>query len=169
MTFLPDVRHCGYCVLAEIWASDLSHKTGNKLCIDLYQGWKEGSFVWNRLIFLWANTHPFDLKFVALCLKFRIFQNFSRKLRLSSTKTCEISPYFLQFLFCVRIALKKFTQVLSYVVCAQARRHVHKGITKRIYGEEKPGRFVFGKQVSFTLGLGLTTPYSLCVLVSNFY
>ena len=90
------------------------------------------------------------------------------KARLSSTKTCEISPYFLQFLFWVRIALKKFTQVLPYVVCTQVRRHVHKLITKRRYGEEKPGRFVFGKSVLFTLGLGLTTPYSLGVLVWNF-
>jgi len=81
------------------------------------------------------------------------------------TKTCETSPYFLQFLFCVRFAQKKFTQVLSYVVCAQVRRHVHKGISKRIYREEKPGRFVFGKPVLFTLNLGLTKPYSLGVWV----
>jgi len=65
--------------------------------------------------------------------------------------------------------LKKFTQVLSYVVCAHVRRHVHKGITKRIYGVEKPGRFVFVKPVLVTLGLGLTTPYSLGVLVLNIY
>jgi len=91
------------------------------------------------------------------------WENFSRKPRLSSTKTCEILPYFVQFLFSVRNALKNFTQVLSYVVCAQVRRHVHKGITKRIYGEEKTGRFVFWKSVLFTLGLGLTTPYSLGV------
>jgi len=32
-----------------------------------------------------------------------------------------------------------------------------------------PGRFVFGKPVLFTLGLGLTTPYSLGILVWNFY
>jgi len=61
--------------------------------------------------------------------------------------------------------LKRFRQVLSYVVCTQVRRHVHKQITKRRYGEEKPGRFVFGKPVLFTLGLGLTTPYSLGILV----
>ena len=69
----------------------------------------------------------------------------------------------------VRIALKKFTQVLPHVVCTHVRRHVHKQITKRRYGEEKPGRFVFGKPVLFTLGLGLTTPYSLGILVWNFY
>jgi len=38
-------------------------------------------------------------------------------------------------------------------------------MTKRRYGEEKPGRFDFGKQVFFTLGLELTTPYSLGVFV----
>jgi len=99
-------------------------------------------------------------------------ENFSEilcKPRLSSTKTCEISPYFRQFLFWVRVALEKFTQVLPYVVCTQVRRHVHKRITNIRYGEENPGRFVFGKPVLFTLGLGLTTPYSLGVLVWNFY
>jgi len=70
-----------------------------------------------------------------------------------------------EILFWGRIALKNFTQVLSYVVCTPVRRHVHKKITKRRYGGEKPGRFVFGKPVLFTLGLGLTTPYSLGVLV----
>jgi len=77
----------------------------------------------------------------------------------------EISPYFLQFLFFIRIVLKKFTQVLSYVFCTQVRRHVHKQITKRRYGEEKPARLVFIKPVLFTLGLGHTTLYSLGVLV----
>jgi len=33
----------------------------------------------------------------------------------------------------------------------------------------KPGRSVFGKPVLFTLGPELTTPYSLGILVSNFY
>jgi len=95
----------------------------------------------------------------------RIFEKFSRKPRLSITETCDISPYFLQYLFCVCITLKKFTQVLSYVVCTQVRRHVHKRITKTICGEENLGRSVFGKPDLFTLGLGLATPYSLGVLV----
>jgi len=58
----------------------------------------------------------------------------------------------------VRIALKKFTQVLQYVVCTQVRRQVHKQITERRYGEENQGRFVFGKPVLITLGMGLTRP-----------
>jgi len=61
--------------------------------------------------------------------------------------------------------LKKFTQVLLYVVCPQVKRHVHKIITKRRYEEEKPGHLVFGKPILFALGLGLTTPYSLGILV----
>jgi len=35
--------------------------------------------------------------------------------------------------------------------------------------EEKPGRFVFGEPVLCSIGLGLTTPYSLTILVRNFY
>jgi len=93
------------------------------------------------------------------------FENFVQTKAISSTKTSEISPYFLQFLFWVRIALKRFTQVLPYVACTQVRRHVYKRIRERKNGEENPGRFVFGKPVLFTLGLGLTTPYSLGVLV----
>jgi len=58
-----------------------------------------------------------------------------------------------------------FTQVLPCVVYTQVRRHVHKRITNRRYGEENPGRFVFGKPVLFNLVLGLTTPYSFGVLV----
>jgi len=37
--------------------------------------------------------------------------------------------------------------------------------TKRRYGEEKPGRFIFGKPVLFTLDLRFTAPYSMGVLV----
>jgi len=72
-------------------------------------------------------------------------------------------------LFWVRIAFTNFTEVLSYVFCTQLRRHVHKQITKRRYGEAKPGRSVFGKRVLFTLGPGFSMPYSLGILVWNFY
>ena len=74
-----------------------------------------------------------------------------------------------EILFWVPIALKIFTQVPSYVVCTQVRRPVHKQIIEGRYGLEKPGRFFFGKLVFFTLGLRLTTRYSLGILVWNFY
>ena len=135
------------------------------------------------LFLSWVNTHPFDLKFVAFCPTFsgdsyvefqektisgEFFRNFVQ------TKTIIYQNLWnfallSEILFWFRIALKKFRQVLSYVVCTQVRRHVHKQLTKRRYGGEKPGRFVFGKPVLFTLGLGLTTPYSLGILVWNFY
>jgi len=41
--------------------------------------------------------------------------------------------------------------------------------SQKRYGEEKQGRFIFGKPDLFTLGLGLTMPYSLGILVWNFY
>jgi len=142
-----------------------------RLCVKLFD-----FFRGRILVRLTWNLSRFVLKFNGdSYVKFQqktISDNFSEilcKPRLSSTKTCEISPYFMQFLFWVRITMKKFTQVLPYVVCTQVRRHVHKTITKRRYGQENPRRFVFGKQVLFTLGLGLTTRYSIGVLVWNFY
>jgi len=57
-----------------------------------------------------------------------------------------------QILFRVRIAPKKFTQVPSYVVCTQVRRHIHKQITEKRYRVEKQRRFVLGKPV-FSLSL----------------
>jgi len=123
----------------------------------------------------WANTRPFDLKFVAFCPKLsgHSYVEFQEK-----TISGEFFRKFVQtkailyqnlwnfallseIVLWVRIALKKLTRVLPYVVCTKVRRHVHKQITKRRYGGEKPGRFVFEKPVFFTLGLGLTTPYSL--------
>ena len=66
MKFLLDVCHRICWVLAEIWAPDSSHKIGNKFCIHHCQGFVCET-VW---FFSWANTHPFDLKFVAFCPKF---------------------------------------------------------------------------------------------------
>jgi len=141
-----------------------------RLCVKLFgffRGW--------ILICLTSNLSrliPNSVEILTWNFRKKLFQeNFSEILcrpRLSSTKTWKISPYFLQFLFWLRIVLKKFTQVLPYVVCTHVRRHVHKEITKRRHAEEKSGRSVFGKPILFSLGLGLTTPYSLGVLVWNF-
>ena len=132
---------------------------------DFFRGSILIRFTWNLSRFV-----PNSVEILTWNLRNKLFwENFSEIFaQTKATKTCEISPCFLQFLFYVRIVLKKFTQVLSYVVCAQVRRHVHKKITKRRFEEEKPGRFVFGKAVLFTLGLGLTTPYSLGVLAEIF-
>jgi len=182
LKFLPDVRNFIHWVLAEISAPDSSHKIGNKffidhcrveakvrLCVKLFhffRGWILIRLTW-KLSRFFLNS----VEIVTWNFRKELFrENFSEILfrpRLSSTKTCEISSYFLQFLFWIRIALKKFTQVLSYVVYNQVRMQVHKQITKRRYAKEKPARSVFGKPVLFSLGL--TTPYSLGVLVWIFY
>jgi len=41
LKFLPDIRHCVYWTLAEVWAPNQSHKIGNKSFIRHYQGWME--------------------------------------------------------------------------------------------------------------------------------
>ena len=126
-----------------------------RLCVKLFdflRGWILIRWTWNlsRLV-------PNSVEILTWNFRKKLFlENFSEILcipRLSFTETCEISPYFLQFLFWIHIALKKLTQVLSYVVCTQVRRHVHKKITKRRYAEDKPGRSVFEKPVLFSLGL----------------
>jgi len=45
LKILPDIHHCVYWVLAEIWAPDSSHEIFNNFFIHHCQGWKEGSFV----------------------------------------------------------------------------------------------------------------------------
>ena len=181
--FLPDVRDYVYYVLAEIWATDSSHKIGNKffihhcqaerkvrLCVklfDFFRRWILVHLAWNL-----SRCVPNSEDILTWNFRKKLFrENFSEILCKPRryTKTCEISPYFLKsysgFVFC----WKKFRQVLSYVVCTKVRRHVHKRITKIRYARKKPRRFVFEKPVLFTLGLGLTAPYSLGILVWKFY
>jgi len=150
MKFLPDIRHCVCWVLAEIWAPDSSHKIRNKFFIHHCPGWKEGSFacesVWFFFLGEYSSVWPEICRVLSqIQWRFlrgiswenhvrRIFQKFCAKPRLSSSKTCEILPYFLQFFSGSVLRWKKFTQVLSYVGCTQVRRHVHKQITERRYG-----------------------------------
>ena len=142
-----------------------------RLCVKLFDFFRGRILI--RLTWNLSRFVPNSVEILTWNFRKKLFwENFSEilcKTRLSSTETCDISPYFLKFYFGSVLRWKKFTQVHSYVVCTQVRRHVHKKITKRIYGGEKPERFVFGKPVLFTLGLGLTTPHSLGILVWNFY
>ena len=71
LKFLPDILHCFYWVLHDVWAPDSSHNIGKKSFIRHCQSWKEGSFVCETgWYFSWVITHPFDLKFVPFCPKF---------------------------------------------------------------------------------------------------
>ena len=181
LKYLPNIRHCVFWVLLKNWASESSQKIGNKF--DHYcQGWKKGSFVCETVwFFSWLNTHLFDLKFLAFNPKFSgdsymefqekivsgaFFRNFvqTKAILYQNLRNFTLLS---AILFWVRIALKKFTQVLSDIVCTQVRRHVHKQITKKDMGK-KIQDVLFSENL-FTLGLGLTTPYSLGILVWNFY
>jgi len=132
LKFLPDIRHCVYWVLAEIWGPDSSQNIGNKFFIHHCQGRKEASFVcetvwffrrrilvrftWNLSHFVRNSVEILTWNFSKKTILGEFFGNFVQTEAIS-TKTCEILLYFLQFLFWVRIALKKFTQVLPFVVC----------------------------------------------------
>ena len=123
------------------------------------------------------NTHPFDLKPVAFCPKFsgdswvefqektipgEFFRNFVQTKAIY--RNLWNSGLISGISFWVRIVLKKFTQVLSYVVCTQVRRHVHQQITKRRYGVEKP-RLLFSENQFCSLSvwdLLRLTPWVLC-------
>ena len=173
MKFLPYIRHCVYWVLAKIWDPNSSHKICNKCFIHHCQGWKEDSFVCETVFFpRWILIRFVSIEILTWNFRKKLFrESFLEKLckpRLFSTKICEILPYFLQFHYGSILHWKIpkiFTQVFSYVVCTQLRRHIHKKITKRRYREEKSGCVVFRNLVLFTLGLGLITPYSLGLLV----
>ena len=131
LKFLPDVRHCVYWVLAEIWAPDLSHKIGNKFFIHHCRGRKEGPFVCETVwYFSWVNTHPFDLKFVAFCPKFSgdSYVEFQEKMISGEFLRTFVQTKAILYqnlwnfallsdiLFWVRIALKKF-QTSTSISC----------------------------------------------------
>ena len=128
-----------------------------------FRGWILIRLTWNFSHFV-----PNSVQILKWNFRKKIFwENFSeiwRKLRLSSTKTCEISPHFQQFYFGSVMRWKKFTQVLSHVVCTQVRRHVHKQITKRRYGEENQD-VLFSENQFFSLSvwdLLRLTPLEFC-------
>jgi len=137
--------------LAEVWASDSSHKIGSRFFIRHFQGWKEGSFVCETIwFFSWVNTHPFELKLVAFCPKFsgdswvefqettipgELFRNFVQTNAILYRNLWN-SVLISTISFWVRIPLKKFTQALTYVVCTQARRHVHNESQKEDTGKK---------------------------------
>ena len=146
-------------MLAEIWAPNLSQNTSNKLFIDHCQG--RFVRVWNCLIFFvgeYLSVSP-EICHVLSQIQWRFLRGILRKNYLGRVfqkfyanqgilyRNLWNFALLSEIFFWVRNALKKFTQVLSYVVCTPVRRHIHKRITIRRYEKEKPWRFVFGKLV----------------------
>ena len=125
LKFIPDICHYVYWVLAEIWAPNSSHKICNKFFIHHCQSLKECSFLcetvwffprWILIRLTWNLSRfvPNSVEILTLNFRKKLFrENFSEilcKLRLSSTETCEISLYFLQFFlgpYCVEIFWNK--------------------------------------------------------------
>jgi len=103
---------------------------------DFFRGWILIRLTWN----LWRFV-PNSLEILRWNIRKKLFlENFSEilcKPRLSLYQNLWNFALLSAILFWVRIALKMFTRVLSYVVRTQVRRHVRKQITKRRYGEEK--------------------------------
>jgi len=113
LKFLPDIRHCVYWVLAEIWAQTrptrsainfllITARAERKVrpCVklfDFFPGWILIRLTWNLSRFV-----PNSVEILTRNFRRKPFrENFSEILwepRLSSSKTCEISPYFLQFI-----------------------------------------------------------------------
>ena len=109
LKFLPDIRHCVYWVLVEIWAPISSHKIWNNFFIHHCQGRKEDVKLFDffpRLILirLTRNLSCLVRNSVEI-LKWNFkkklfrdnFQKFYWNQRLSCTETRQILPYFLQF------------------------------------------------------------------------
>jgi len=101
----------------------------------------------------------------------RIFQKFCANQSYTLPKLAKFRHTFCNFILDPYCIEKKFIQLLLYVFCTQVRRQVHKqkNHKKKIRGRKVNWRFVFGKPILFTLGLGLIAPYSLSILVWNFY
>jgi len=161
LNFKPDIFHCVYWDLGETFAQDSSQKIRNKFFIHHCQRLKEGLFVWNCLIFFprWILVHwtwnlsrfvPNSVEIFTWNFRKKLFrENFSEIFVQTNAILYQNLWNFAlhsEILLWVHTALKKFTQVLSHVVCTQVRRHIHKKITKGRYEEEKQGHFVFGKQ-----------------------
>jgi len=147
MKFLPDIGHCVYRVLDEIWAPDSSHRIRNNFFIQHCQGWKDGSFVCETVLFFFQGEY--SSVWPEICRVFSKIQ--SRFLRgiLGNNyfgrifpKFCANQGYPLPKLVKFRHTFCNFfpgphyakTQVPSCVVSTQVRRHVHKEITKQKTG-----------------------------------
>jgi len=107
-------------------------------CVKLFDFFRGSILIrltWNLLCFV-----PNSVEILTWNFRKKLFQqNFSEIFAQTKAilyQNLLISPHFLQFLFCARIALKKFAWVLSYVVCTQVRRHVHKRSQKEDTGKK---------------------------------
>jgi len=144
------------------------------LCVklfDFFPRWILKRLTWNLSRFV-----PNSVKIPTWNFNKKLFWNFFSEIlckpKLSSFKICEILLYILQYYSgsVLRWKIpKQFTQVLSYVVCTQLRRHAHKQITKGDIGK-KSEDVLFSENLFCSLSVwDLLHLISLGHLVWNFY
>ena len=173
--------------MAEIWATNSSNKICNKCFIHHCQGLKVSSFWcetvwffhrWILIRFTWNLSRfvPNSVEILMCNFRKKLFrENFSEilcKPRLSSTETCEFSGYFLQFFhgFVLRCKiLKKFMQVLSYILCTPVRRYVSKQITKKEDTGKKRQGVLFSENQLCSLSVWDLLPFTPWVFRSEIH
>jgi len=172
MRFQPQILPTRFAINFSFITARVRRKV--RLCanqFDFFHRWILIRLTWNLSRFVPNLVENSYVEFQQKIILGEFLRNFVKTKAILYQKLWNFTLLFCNFilaLYCVEKFRKKFTQVHSYVVCTQVRMYVHKQITKRRYREEKPGRFLFGKSVLFTLGLGLAMPYSLGNLVWNF-
>jgi len=169
LRFEPQIRPTGLAIIFLFITVGAERKV--RLCAKLFHFFRRWILIrltWNLSRFVPNSEEILTWNFKKKTISGEFFRNFMQTKAILYQNSWNFA-LLSEILFRVRITLKKFRQVLSYVVCTKVRRHVHKQITRWRYGGEKPECFLFGKPVFFTLGLGLTTPYSLGILVWNSY
>jgi len=173
-----------YWVLTVVWVPDSSHKIGNKFFIRHCQCWKEGSFV--------CETVWFFCGWILIRLNWnfsRFFPNSVEILGWNFRKKTIPGEFFRNFVQTKVIVYRNLwnSGLLSAIslwgpYCAEKNSHKHfrmlfaprQGGTSINESLKKDTRkkmqeVLFSeKSVFFTLGLGLTTSYSLGILVWNF-
>ena len=164
LKFLPNGHHCVYCVLAEIWAPDSSHRIGNKknfitaraerkvrLCVKLFDFFAgEHSFVWPEVCRVLPQIQWRFLRGILGKKYFRrIFQNFFANPGYHPlAKLVKFRPTFCNFILGPYCAEKICTS--TFLCCLHPGKEACAYTNhKRRYEEEKPKRFVFGKPVLF--------------------
>jgi len=178
-------RHSSLCLLSFGWgwAPDSFHKIGNKFFIRHCQGWKEGSFVCETVIFFvgeYSSVWP-EICRVLSQIQWRflggisgknysgiIFQKFCANQGYPLLKHVKFRPNFCNFImgpYCAeRNSHKHFRMLFP---SRQGGTSIKK--SKKEDKGTKSQDVLFLELVLFTLGLGLTMPHSSGILVWNFY
>jgi len=141
-----------------------------RLCVILFYFFSRRILIclaWNLSLFVW-NSSRFLCKILGKNYFGRIFHKFCANQGYHLPKLMKFCPTFCNFILGLYCVEKVHTS--AFICCLHPSKEArpYRNHKKKIW-EEKPGRFVFEEPVFLSLGLGLTTPHSLGILVWNFY